>query len=83
VIPSFTAHHGVEIPAIGLGTFLTKNGDEAARCICDAVQVGYRSIDTAMIYLNEEGVGQGIRACGLPREAIYGTTKLWNRELSP
>jgi len=78
VIPSFTAHHGVEIPAIGLGTFLTKNGDEAARCICDAVQVGYRSIDTAMIYLNEEGVGQGIRACGLPREALYISTKLWN-----
>ena len=78
MIPNFKLNNGVEVPVTGLGTFLTKNGEEAARCIIDAVEVGYRSIDTAMIYLNEEGVGEGIRNCGLNREEIYLTTKLWN-----
>ncbi|MGI6161488.1 MAG: aldo/keto reductase [Christensenellales bacterium] len=78
MIPNFKLHNGVEVPATGLGTFLIKNGDEAARCIRDAVRAGYRSVDTAMIYLNEEGVGKGVRECGLEREEIYVTTKLWN-----
>ena len=78
MIPNFTLNNGVEVPAVGLGTFLTKNGDEACRVICDAVEVGYRSIDTAMIYMNEEGVGKGIKSCGIPREELYVTTKLWN-----
>lgn len=78
MIPKFKLRNGVEVPAIGLGTFLTKDGDEAARCVCEAVQAGYRSIDTAMIYLNEEGIGRGIKECGIPREEIYLTTKLWN-----
>lgn len=78
MIPAFKLNNGKEVPAIGLGTFLTKDGDEAARCIRDAVEVGYRSVDTAMIYMNEEGVGRGVRECGLPREEIYLTTKLWN-----
>ena len=78
MIPEFTLNNGVKVPAIGLGTFLTENGDEAARCVREAIEVGYRSIDTAMVYFNEEGVGKGIRECGLPREQIYLTTKLWN-----
>ncbi|MGI6667945.1 MAG: aldo/keto reductase [Acetivibrionales bacterium] len=78
MIPKFTLHNGVEVPAVGLGTFRTKNGEEACRVICDAVEAGYRSFDTAMIYMNEEGVGQGIKSCGIPREELYITTKLWN-----
>jgi diketogulonate reductase-like aldo/keto reductase len=78
MIPAFKLNNGIEVPAIGLGTFLTQNGEEAARSVCSAVDVGYRSIDTAMIYLNEEGVGKGIKECGIPRKDIYITTKLWN-----
>jgi diketogulonate reductase-like aldo/keto reductase len=78
MLPGFKLNNGVEVPAIGLGTFLMKNDEEAIRCVCDAISVGYRSIDTAMIYLNEEGVGKGIRACGIPRDEIFLSTKLWN-----
>jgi len=78
MIPNFTLHNGVKVPATGLGTFLMKNDVEAVQCIHDAVEAGYRSIDTAMIYLNEEGVGKGIKQCGVPREQLYITTKLWN-----
>lgn len=77
-IPEFQLYNGVGVPAMGLGTFLTKDGDEAARCVCQAVRLGYRSIDTAMIYMNEEGVGRGIKESGVPREDLYITTKLWN-----
>ena len=75
--PNFKLNNGVSVPAQGIGTFLTKNGDEAARVIREAVEAGYRSIDTAMIYLNEEGVGRGIKECGIKREELYVTTKLW------
>ncbi len=78
MIPKFRLNNGTEVPAVGWGTFLIKNGEEAVRCLCDAVSAGYHSIDTAMIYLNEEGLGKGIRACGLERKDIYLTTKLWN-----
>ncbi len=78
MIPNFTLYDGSEVPALGLGTFLAKNGDEVAKSICDAVAVGYTSIDTAMIYLNEEGVGRGIRECGKARRELRITTKLWN-----
>lgn len=78
MIPTFRLYNGVEVPAQGIGTFLTKDGEEAARCVRDATALGYRSIDTAMIYLNEEGVGEGLRTCGIPRKELYVTTKLWN-----
>ncbi len=78
MIPNFKLNNGIEVPAIGLGTFLTKNGDEAARVVREAVEVGYRSIDTAMIYLNEEGVGRGIKECGIDRSELFINTKLWN-----
>ena len=78
MIPDFTLHDGSLVPTTGLGTFLLKNEGEAAQSVRDAVEAGYRSIDTAMIYLNEEGVGKGIKSCGVPREQLYITTKLWN-----
>jgi diketogulonate reductase-like aldo/keto reductase len=78
MIANLKLSNGLEVPAIGLGTYLAKNGDEAAQCICDAADAGYRSFDTAMFYFNEEGIGKGIKLCGVPRDEIHVTTKLWN-----
>jgi len=65
----------IEIPSIGLGTWLIDN-DKVARVVCDAVKIGYRHIDTAQAYENEEGVGLGIKKCGVPREELFITTKV-------
>jgi diketogulonate reductase-like aldo/keto reductase len=72
---TFTLSNGVEIPKLGLGTWMIPN-DEVSRAVQEAVALGYRHIDTAQAYENEAGVGDGIRACGLPREQIFVTTKL-------
>ena len=80
MVPTFKLNNGVEIPAQGLGCFLTNNEREATRSVVDAVAVGYRKIDTAMIYMNEEGIGRGVRECGLPRDQIFLSTKLWNTD---
>lgn len=72
-----TFHDGRAAPALGLGTWQIPD-DDAARVVREAIESGYRSIDTASIYGNEAGVGQGIRASGVPREALFITTKLWN-----
>ncbi|MCO6188101.1 aldo/keto reductase [Rhizobium sp. L1K21] len=70
-------HDGNRIPQLGLGVF--KTGDDiAAPTIRKAIETGYRHIDTAAMYDNEKGVGEGVRTCGLPREEIFVTTKLWN-----
>ena len=67
--------NGVEIPKVGLGTWLIR--DEAvAQAVRSAVELGYRHIDTAQAYLNERGVGEGIRTCGVQRGEIFLTTKL-------
>jgi len=68
---------GVQIPQIGLGVWQVDNG-QAPKAVLTAIQAGYRSIDTAAIYGNEEGVGIGIRDAGVPREQLFITTKLWN-----
>ncbi|MEA2016201.1 MAG: aldo/keto reductase [Actinomycetota bacterium] len=67
--------NGVEIPKIGLGTWLISNED-VAQAVVDAVKIGYRHFDTAQAYDNESGVGDGIRECGIRREDIFVTTKL-------
>ena len=72
---NFTLANGVEIPKLGLGTWFI-NDEEVAKAVKDAVEIGYRHIDTAQAYGNERGVGEGIRACGLKREDIFLTTKL-------
>ncbi|MBS3988052.1 MAG: aldo/keto reductase [Erysipelothrix sp.] len=69
--------NGVEIPAIGLGTWKIPN-DQVADIIVEAIKIGYRHIDTASIYKNEEGVGEGIRRSGINRSDIFVTTKVWN-----
>ena len=72
---NYTLENGVEIPKLGLGTWMI--GDDAvAQAVKDAVKLGYRHIDTAQAYANERGVGEGIKACGLKREEIFVTTKL-------
>jgi diketogulonate reductase-like aldo/keto reductase len=72
---TFTLANGVEIPKLGLGTWRVPDS-EVARVVRDAVEIGYRHIDTAQAYANERGVGEGLRASGVPREQIFVTTKL-------
>lgn len=71
--------NGVEIPCVGYGTFRTDPA-VTAKAVHDAVEAGYRHIDTARIYENEEGVGEGIRLSGVPREKLFITSKLWNTD---
>ncbi|WP_400244521.1 aldo/keto reductase [Niallia sp. JL1B1071] len=73
-----TLHNGVEMPWIGLGVFLVKDGEEVVNSVKAALEVGYRSIDTAAVYKNEEGVGKAIAESNVPREELFITTKVWN-----
>ncbi|TDL90247.1 aldo/keto reductase [Vibrio vulnificus] len=75
-----TLHNGVKMPQLGFGVFKVKNGNETVESVKKAIEVGYRAIDTAAIYENEEGVGQAIRECGVPREELFITSKVWNTE---
>jgi len=72
---TFTLSNGVEIPKLGLGTWMIDD-NKAAQAVIDAIQMGYRHIDTAQAYGNERGVGEGIHNCGIAREDIFVTTKL-------
>lgn len=72
---TYTLSNGVNIPKLGLGTWLISN-DKVADAVKDAISLGYRHIDTAFAYENETGVGEAIRNCGIPREEIFVTTKL-------
>jgi 2,5-diketo-D-gluconate reductase A len=76
-VPTVTLNDGTEIPQLGFGVFKV-DPNEAERIVSDALEVGYRHIDTAAIYGNEAGVGRAIAASGLPRGEIYVTTKLFN-----
>ena len=73
-----TFNNGVKIPQLGLGVFLTEPGDETLESVRYALEIGYRHIDTAQIYRNEESVGQAIINSGVKREDIFVTTKVWN-----
>lgn len=74
-------NNGVTIPQIGLGVFQTESGKQTVDAVVSAVEAGYRHIDTAKAYNNEESVGEGIRQSGVPREEIFITTKLWNSDV--
>lgn len=76
-IPTLTLNSGFTIPQLGFGVFKV-DPEETERIVSDALEVGYRHIDTAAIYGNEEGVGRAIAASGIPREELFITTKLWN-----
>ena len=71
-----TLNNGVKMPKLGYGVYQTPPED-TERCVAKAIEVGYRSIDTALAYGNEEGVGNAIAKCGLPREELFITTKIW------
>ncbi len=77
VVPNITLNNGVEIPQFGFGVFQIGPGDTAA-AVRAAFDAGYRHIDTAQMYQNEEGVGEGVRAVGIPRDELFVTTKLNN-----
>ncbi|MFI6079788.1 aldo/keto reductase [Streptomyces sp. NPDC051217] len=76
-VPSLTLNNGIEMPQLGFGVWQVPD-DEATRAVSTALEVGYRSIDTAEIYGNEEGTGKAIGASGIPRDELFVTTKLWN-----
>ena len=71
-----TLNNGVKMPMLGYGVYQTPPED-TERCVLEAIETGYRSIDTAQAYGNEEGVGNAIVKCGLPREELFITTKVW------
>lgn len=72
---TFTLNNGIKIPKLGLGTWFIED-DKAAEAVREAVDLGYRLIDTAQAYGNERGVGEGVRSCGVPREQIFVTSKV-------
>ncbi|MEI4830029.1 aldo/keto reductase [Bacillus sp. FJAT-53711] len=80
-----TLHNGVQMPWFGIGVFKVEEGPELVNAVKTAITHGYRSIDTAAIYGNEEGVGQGIREgiqqAGISREDVFITSKVWNADL--
>lgn len=75
-------NNGVEIPILGFGTYQITDPKEAKQAVIAAIQAGYRHIDTAQSYQNEEAVGQGIAASGIAREELFITTKIWVENVS-
>ncbi len=71
-----TLNNGVKMPKLGYGVYQV-SPDECERCVSDAIAVGYRSIDTAQAYANEEGVGRAVQKSGVKREELFLTTKIW------
>ena len=71
-----TLNNGIKMPKLGYGVYQTP-AEDTRRCVLDAIDVGYRSIDTAQAYYNEEGVGEALAESGLPREEFFLTTKVW------
>lgn len=78
---SAVLNNGVKMPWLGYGVYLIEDGAEVQKSINKALEVGYRSIDTAAVYKNEIGVGMAIKESGIPREDIFLTTKVWNYDL--
>lgn len=70
-------NNGIEMPIMGYGVYQIPDYDECKRCVLDAIDVGYRSIDTAAAYQNEEAVGEAIQESGIDRDDIFVTSKLW------
>ncbi|UOY08779.1 aldo/keto reductase [Muricauda sp. SCSIO 64092] len=77
---TFTLNNGVKMPYFGLGVYLSKDGQEVIDAIKWAVESGYRHIDTASVYKNEDGVGEGVKQCGVPREDLFVVSKVWNTD---
>lgn len=73
-------NNGVKMPLVGLGVMEIENGDAGERVILDALEAGYRMIDTATVYFNEETVGSAIKKSGIPREKLFITSKFWAQD---
>jgi diketogulonate reductase-like aldo/keto reductase len=73
-------HGNVNIPLLGFGTYKIKNGEDIEQAVGAALDLGYRHIDTAMLYRNEDGVGRAVAASGIDRSEIFVTTKVWNSD---
>lgn len=80
IFDTVTLNNGVKMPAFGLGVYKVEDGSQVVETISTALQLGYRLIDTAAFYENEEGVGRAIKDSGIPREEIFITTKVWNTD---
>jgi len=78
---STTLNNGVRMPWFGLGVFQIPDDAEAESVTRAALDLGYRSVDTAALYGNERGIGRAVRACGVPREQLFVTTKVWNDDM--
>src|SRR5258705_8234955 len=78
-IPAIELNDGTTIPQLGFGVFQVPP-DETEKAVAEALEAGYRHIDTAAAYRNEAGVGAALAASGLPREEVFVTTKLWNSQ---
>ena len=70
-------NNGVEMPLVGFGVFQVTDLNECEKCVIDAIETGYRSIDTAAVYQNETAVGNAIQKSGINRSEVFVTTKLW------
>ncbi len=77
---TFELHNGVKMPYFGLGVYLSEDGNEVINAVKWAIEAGYRHIDTAAIYNNEKGVGEGIRQSGINREELFVVSKVWNAD---
>lgn len=71
-----TLNNGIKMPVLGYGVYQVTN-EKCEKCVLDAISVGYRSIDTAQAYGNEEAVGNAVKKCGVPRDQLFITTKVW------
>ena len=78
--PTLTLNNGVTIPQLGLGVWQAKDGEEVESAVRAALKCGYRLIDTAAVYGNEQGVGKAVAESGIPREELFITTKVWNAD---
>ncbi len=76
-----TLNNGVRIPLLGFGVFQVENPAECEQCVSEAIATGYRLIDTAAVYLNEEVVGRAVKKSGVPREDFFITTKVWIKDM--
>lgn len=77
-----TLHNGVQMPVEGFGVFQVPDAAVCKQAVLDAIWTGYRLIDTAALYMNEKAVGDAVRICGVPREELFITTKLWVQDAS-
>jgi 2,5-diketo-D-gluconate reductase A len=82
VVPAVALNNGLEMPLLGFGVFQMRDAEECVRAVVDALSTGYRMLDTAASYLNEEEVGRGIKKAGVPRAELFITTKLWVQDAS-